>query len=367
MHALSNIGAAEVLLGREREGRAKIEQSLGRARAAGLDDDVGRAYANLAAPAVWRRRLASADRYLAEGVAYCDEHDLASYGTYLRAWRARQQLDVGRWRAAAELVEEVMAQPAVSPPTRIVACTVQGLLAHRSGAHAHGDVCLKEALALAQGTGELQRLGPVAAARAEAAWLCRALESVDAVTANVAALAASRGDTWALGELAIWRRRAGLESPPGEVDPPFAAELAGDWSGAAMLWTDLGCPYDAALVLAQSEREPDLRRALIGLRRLRAEPAARIVARRLRSLGALDIPRGPNRATAANPAELTDRELEVLVLLADGLRNAEIAERLVVSPRTVEHHVSAILAKLGARTRGEAGAAAVRLGLIAQL
>jgi DNA-binding NarL/FixJ family response regulator len=96
---------------------------------------------------------------------------------------------------------------------------------------------------------------------------------------------------------------------------------------------------------------------------LDAEPAARIVARRLRAMGALDIPRGANRATAGNPASLTDRELEVLALLATGLRNAEIADRLVVSSRTVEHHVSAILAKLGARTRGEAGAAAVRLGL----
>jgi DNA-binding NarL/FixJ family response regulator len=134
---------------------------------------------------------------------------------------------------------------------------------------------------------------------------------------------------------------------------------------AALLWTDLGCPYDAALALAQSGREADLRRALDELRRLRADPAARFVARRLRALGALDIPRGPNRTTAANPAELTDRELEVLALLAEGLRNAEIAERLIVSSRTVEHHVSAILAKLGARTRGEAGATAVRLGLLA--
>jgi DNA-binding CsgD family transcriptional regulator len=211
--------------------------------------------------------------------------------------------------------------------------------------------------------GELQRLGPVAAARAEGAWLLRSLSEVDGATGDVVALAAERDDAWTLGELSLWRRRAGLDSPAGPVAAPFEAELAGDPTRAAMLWTDLGCPYDAALALAHSDHEPELRRALDELRRLGAEPAARIVARRLRAMGALDIPRGANRATVANPASLTERELEVLELLARGLRNAEIAERLVVSSRTVEHHVSAILAKLGARTRGEAGAAAVRLGL----
>jgi DNA-binding NarL/FixJ family response regulator len=55
----------------------------------------------------------------------------------------------------------------------------------------------------------------------------------------------------------------------------------------------------------------------------------------------------------------------VLALLAEGLRNAEIAERLVVSQKTVDHHVSAILRKLAVRTRGAAGAEAARLGLLA--
>ena len=366
VHALSNVGSAEVLSGREPQGRAKIQESLRRARAAGLDDDVGRAYANLAATAAWRRQLALADRYLAEGIAYCDAHDLRSYGAYLRAWRARQQLDSGRWTAAAELIDEVRSEPDASPHTRIVLLTADGLLAHRVGERARARVALAEALALAQTVGELQRLGPVAAARAEGAWLRRSPAGVDEATADTMALAAERGDAWTLGELSVWRRRAGLGAPPGRVAPAFEAELAEECAQAAMLWTDLGCPYDAALALAQSKREPELRRALDELRRLGAEPAARIVARRLRALGALDIPRGPNRATAANPAALTSRELEVLALIAQGLRNAEIAERLVVSSRTVEHHVSAILTKLGARTRGEAGAAAQRLGLAEQ-
>ena len=69
-------------------------------------------------------------------------------------------------------------------------------------------------------------------------------------------------------------------------------------------------------------------------------------------------------ATRANPASLTRRELDVLRLVAAGKRNADVADELVLSRRTVDHHVSAILRKLEVRTRGEAAAEAARLGLL---
>jgi DNA-binding CsgD family transcriptional regulator/tetratricopeptide (TPR) repeat protein len=364
VHALTNIGSAHRFRGREDVGHGTLEEALRRAKAAGLDDDVGRAYANLTATSVIQRQFAVADHYLSEGIAWCDEHDIPSYTLYLLAWRARVDVDMGRWTSAAGVVIEVLADPGASIPQQIVARVAGGLLAIRTGDVERGRQLLDEALAQARPTGELQRLAPVAAARAEAAWLRRDLAAIDGETAAVAEMAAAREQPWELGELAVWRARAGLAFPAGTVATPFAAELAGDPAGAARLWDELGCPYEAALARVQAGGEARLREALTELQRLGALPAARLVARRLRELGVRDIPRGPHRATTANPGELTPRELEVLALLAQGLRNVQIAERLVVSSRTVDHHVSSILGKLGARTRGEAVAEAHRLSLI---
>jgi DNA-binding NarL/FixJ family response regulator len=133
---------------------------------------------------------------------------------------------------------------------------------------------------------------------------------------------------------------------------------------AAKLWRGRGCPYEAALALAAAEDESALREALDELQRLGAESAAAIVARRLRERGARGLPRGPRQTTKENPAGLTAREVEVLELVAEGLRNADIAERLFLSEKTVGHHVSSILRKLDVRARGQAAAEAQRLGII---
>jgi DNA-binding NarL/FixJ family response regulator len=128
----------------------------------------------------------------------------------------------------------------------------------------------------------------------------------------------------------------------------------------------LGCCYSAAFALIDADDEDTLQRALGELQALGAQPAAAIVARRLRERGALNLPRGQRPATRANPANLTPRELEVLTLVAAGLHNAEIAGRLFLAEKTVAHHVSAILRKLGVPNRVQAVTEAVRLGIRGQ-
>jgi DNA-binding CsgD family transcriptional regulator len=180
---------------------------------------------------------------------------------------------------------------------------------------------------------------------------------------DVLAAATERSAAWLVGELAWWRRLAGVREPVVGAIDPYASQLSGDGAGAARRWSRLGCPYDAALALIESTDEDSLRHALAEFQRLGAAPAAAIAARRLRQHGARGVPRGPRRETRSNPARLTRREAEVLALLEQGWTNAAIATRLYVSDRTVDHHVSSILRKLGVCSRREAASEAARLGL----
>jgi DNA-binding CsgD family transcriptional regulator/tetratricopeptide (TPR) repeat protein len=350
VEALATVGTCEP----EEEGRRKLERSLELATRDGLAEQVGRAYVLLVATALGSRRYGLAARYLQAGNDYCSDQGLERDRLYLLAYRARLQLDQGRWEEAGDSAAAVLRIPCSSISPRIEALVVLGLVRARRGDPGQWAP-LNEAWALAEPTRELPRLRTAALARAEAAWLHGDREAVAEATEGALRLAPERNWGSLAGELAVWRRRAGLgdELPAGGAEP-YALQLAGEWAGAAERWRQLGCPYEAALALADAEEEAPLRRALEALVRLGARPAADHVARRLRELGVRRLPRRPRRATAANPAGLTARELEVLGLLADDLRNAEIAARLHIAEKTVDHHVSAILAKLGVRSRREA-------------
>jgi ATP/maltotriose-dependent transcriptional regulator MalT len=359
VQALATIGACQA-------DYEKLELSLERARHAGLTEQVGRTFVSIAAVAVESRHHSVAHMYVEPGIAYCSERGLELFRLYLLAYRARLELDQGRWSEAADSAASVLRIPRMSTTPRIVALVVLALVRARRGDPEVWPL-LDEAWTLAEPTGELPRLGPVAAARAEAAWLEGDRDAVAAATEAALPLALGRKAGLLIGELAEWRRRAGLdEHAPAGASEPYALQLAGEWARAAELWREIGCHYEAALALADADKEEPLRQALKELQRLQARPAAAFIARRLRERGARGLPRGPRPTTQRNPANLTAREIEVLGLVAQGLRNAQIAERLVLSEKTIDHHVSAILCKLNVRTRGEASAQAVTLGLAGQ-
>jgi DNA-binding CsgD family transcriptional regulator len=283
----------------------------------------------------------------------------------MTGWQARLELEQGRWDDAAESAMAVLTRPDVAAPTRITPLTVIGRLRARRGDPDPWKP-LDEASRLASATGELQRLLPVALARAEARWLAGQMHLIGFETSVVLDLAAAQQHPWGVGELLVWRRRAGLGELPDAVvaAEPFARMLAGEPEQAARLWAELGCPYESALALVDSEDDVSVRRGLEELQRLGARRTAAFVVRSLRRRGVRDLRQGPHAATRENPSGLTARELDVLRLVATGMRNSQIAERLVVSPKTVDHHVSAILGKLGVKTRTEAAARANRLGII---
>ena len=163
--------------------------------------------------------------------------------------------DQGRWAEAADSAAAVLRVQRTSITPRIVSLVVLGLVRARRGDPGQWEP-LDEAWRLAEPTGELTRLGPVAAARAEAAWLEGEPGAVDAATEAALSLAVERSSRMLAGELAVWRRRAGLdEEAPERAAEPYALELAGDWARAADAWAAIGCPYEAALALGAAEDE----------------------------------------------------------------------------------------------------------------
>jgi DNA-binding CsgD family transcriptional regulator len=367
-HALNNIGSAGMR--RETPGsQEKLERSLSIALEHGFEDHVARAHTNLASFAVERRDLKLAERHLREGIAYATDRDMDAFRLYMTGYRARMALDHGDWVQAEADARAVLAHPASAPPGRLSPLTVLARLHARRG---DGDpwALLDQARELAQGTGEPQRLVPTAAARAEARWLASEPGRIAAEVAEALELSVERVDAWAVGELAVWRHRAGDDASAlaDRAAAPFALELRGDPLAAAAAWEALRCPYDAAVARAHSADDDARRAALEAFEALGARCAAAWVARSLRADGARDvvIRTGPRAATRENPGGLTARELEVLALVAEGLRNADIAARLFLSERTVGHHVSAILRKLGVRSRAQAATEAARLGLDAR-
>jgi DNA-binding CsgD family transcriptional regulator len=336
-----------------------LESTLKLAQEKGLDEHAGRVFVSLTWWSTRSKSYEVADRHFEAGLEYCTERGLDLWRHYLLAYRARREMDRGSWSEAVRYAELVIRDP-LSPMPRIVALAVLGLVRARRGDPGYWSL-LDEAAALAESTGELQRLEPAAMARAEAAWLEGRNEATVEATGVTYEIAIKRHSRWIVGEMASWRRRAGLdEVVPDGIPEPYALQLSGESLAAASAWADLGCPYEAAMALAESGEEEALRRALGEFQRLGARPAAAIVARRLREQGVLDLPRGPRPSTRQNKANLTAREAEILALIVEGLGNAEIAERLFLSERTVHGHVSAILRKLGVKTRLQAAAMQIR-------
>lgn len=360
-NALNTEGASSAVLGREWTGL--LDRALRIALDEGLQAEAGRAYCNYYATHCSQRQFAAAEQLYADGIAYCDDHDIATYGTFLRSERTGTLEKTGRWDEALALCQDILDRAAPAPVTRLCPTTRAGTLMARRG-EATAWEYLDQAMADADRTGEPQSIVPVRLARAEACWLEG--RGADAVhEAERADEAADTDDAWTYGAVAAWLRRTGSSRQPrGDVAEPYRQQLSGHWEKAAQLWTDLDCPYEAALVRLDAADEGALREALSTFTEIGASAVARLTRQRLRALGARSIPAGPRSATRGDPLGLTRREREILAEICAGQTNAAIAAKLFISAKTVDHHVSAVLAKLGAPNRNAAAARAAQLGLL---
>jgi DNA-binding CsgD family transcriptional regulator len=349
LHAGNNVATAELTARAADDAEERLAANARSARLHGFEEHAARAYCNLSSSAVGQHRYADAERWLDEGSAYCEDHDLDSWTRYLLGWRAQLQLDRGDHAGVSELLARMQADPAIAPVSLVVPLAAQArALARRGGAWYEP---LAEALRLAIEAAEAQRLAPVAAAQAEIRWITAQDVGPDLLDAALDA----DPEPWSRAELLAWapdRRRDGT------VEGPCALELAGRQEDAAQEWARLGNAVQEALVLARWGRRDGLARAVTVLDRAGAPASAERARATMRAAGWTPPPR---TRSSLHPAGLTPREAQVADRLVKGLSDAEIADELVLSRRTVEHHVAAVLAKLGVASRREVPAALTHL------
>jgi DNA-binding CsgD family transcriptional regulator/tetratricopeptide (TPR) repeat protein len=361
-NALNSIGWAEGYYGDVDTGVTYLEQALDVALAHDLGHLGGRAYANLASVLVDNDRFDRADAVIADGLRYAEDRNLTMRYVCVTAVLADSELKRGRWDDAIASAWCIRQRAGTVAVGHIPALTTIGTIQMRRGepdAHA----TLLEAMQLAERTGELTLIAPVALALAEEAWLRGDLPGARDLIRGVLDRSDQPVTAQHRGHLISWAVRLGEEhDAPTGMPPHVALQINGRWQEAADAWQALGRPYERALALIEVSTPPALTEAFDILDRLGAGPAAALVAERLRSLGER-VPRGVRPSTRANPAGLTAREIEVLQLVVDGLTNGEIAAKLFVSDKTVEHHVSRILVKLGVTSRREAARTAHQLDL----
>lgn len=366
LHAWTNVCTARCSIDFE-AGLEEMRDAIVEARRLNAGDSLPRLYSNLTFIMANSRTYEGLLQHCEDGIEAAVARDNIPMEGYIRGLRATALLDLGRPNEAIAEGEDVLCGPCPPGIARFPAQITVSRARLRLGLPEGGAI--EEARALPTARRDLMRRAPLAIADAEAAWLGeRRPHALANLRAAYDGVGSASGKLW-LGETALWLRLSGVPVPAIAVDAApvtlgHRLHVAGDWRGAAAAWAAKGCPYEQAIALAEGD-EAAKREALVIFDRLGYAPAARRLRRLMRAQGLRSIPAAPRQARRDDPAGLTPRQSEVLRLLAEGLSNVEIAERLGASAKTVEHHVGAILAALEAPSRARAVQIARERGVFA--
>jgi DNA-binding CsgD family transcriptional regulator/tetratricopeptide (TPR) repeat protein len=362
-HALNNVGTVQMTQGLKEKGNELVRQSLTIALKNSYNEHAARAYTNLGCNWLILKNYPEAERFFEEGLRYCEERDLDAWASYMLSWKASLKLETGHWKEAYNIAEALLKNEAQSPMVKITALVVVATVKMRRGEE-NGIPPLMDAKTMAAENMESQRILPVLSALLEYEWITGSIIIEDNILNAAKGSIAGSETIYGSAEFVFWLKKARKEKLTLK-NRRDGYDIDGTTSALknAAFWKKAGNPYEEALALFESS-DDNKRRAIEIVQQLGATAVYERMKFEMRKSGIKKIPRGIRKTTQSNPEFLTDRDLEVLRLLHEGLHNKEIAARLFISAKTVDHHISAILYKLEVNSRTKAVHEAEKLGII---
>jgi len=363
-HAMNNVGSILWKVNfSDESGKKMLFESLDIALKNSFHEHAARSYSNIASIYLLYKEYELAKQVLEVGINYCEERNLDSSKNYQFYLKARIFLETGDWQQAYSIVDNLLLSPNQVGSVKIGALAVMAIIKVRKGEE-DALVYLNEAKLLAIKTKEHSRIIRVMIEELEYEWLTGKKRIAEDELKLSIELAQRVENSVLNSEFAFWLQNVKkIELSLPELYEPYKLLREGKIRSAAAFWDKTGCPYEKAFALFAGNEE-DKKNALLIFQQIGADAVYEKIKMEMRADGIKKIPRGLRESTKTNPAQLTNRELDVLHLLQKGIQNKEIAGTLFISPKTADHHISNILFKLEVKSRAMAVAEAVRLGIL---